>query len=115
VNSAFALMVASCVALGGCGRIATYRYGLVASPIPVATAPTLFFGADLPSTTMQEVALVEAVGEGTRANRDDVLSALQREGARFGADALVHVTFDCGAGSCHSFAVAVRFVPRAQR
>jgi hypothetical protein len=39
-----------------------------------------------------------------------VIQALQQEGARFGADAIVRVRVDCGYGNCHAWGVAVRLV-----
>jgi hypothetical protein len=97
--------------LVGCGTINTYRFPLerpsgVVSPTP----PAVFFEGQMPTQSMQELAMVEAVGSGTKASVEDVVNALQSEAARFGANAIVRVKVDCGYSQCHGWGVAVRYV-----
>lgn len=105
--------VAALATFAGCGRITTYRYPL-ARPAPQAAAarPGIYFEGNLPAEAMQELALVESVGSGTKGSAEDVLTAMQDEAARFGANAIVRVKVECGYGICHGYGVAVRFLGR---
>ncbi len=99
------------LALGvvGCGSVRTYRWPLAAPGNP-AVRPAVYFEGTMPQTSMLEVELVESIGYGTKAEVPDVVSGLQDEAQRWGADAIVRVRVDCGHGSCHGYGVAVRWV-----
>lgn len=99
--------------LVGCGTVTTYRFPLEKPSGQVSpTPPAVFFEGQLPNEAMQELAMVEAVGSGTRASVEDVVNALQIEGARWGASAIVRVKVDCAYSQCHGWGVAVRYVVR---
>lgn len=98
--------------LMGCGTVTTYRFPLD-RPAPVTNAPpAVFFEGQMPNEAMQELAMVEALGSGTKASFEDVVTALQAEGARWGASAIVRVKIDCAYSQCHGWGVAVRYVRR---
>lgn len=104
------LLLTSLALVGtACGSVQTYRWPLAAPGNP-AVRPAVYFEGTIPQASMQEVELVEAIGYGTRANLPDVVSGLQDEAQRWGADAIVRVRVDCGHGSCHGYGVAVRWV-----
>lgn len=96
-------------ALTGCGSMYTYRW-----PLGRAQAPTpgveVYWEGQLPSGGIEELAMVEAVGGGTRASVGEVIAAMQGDAMRYGANALVRVRVDCGHGSCHGYGVAIRYV-----
>jgi hypothetical protein len=99
--------------LTGCGTVTTYRFPLEKPSGQIsATPPAVFFEGQLPQQNMQELAMVEAVGSGTKASIEDVVNALQLEAARFGASAVVRVRVDCGYSQCHGWGVAVKYVGR---
>jgi len=99
--------------LTGCGTVTTYRFPLEKPSGQIsATPPAVFFEGQMPQQSMQELAMVEAVGSGTKASIEDVVNALQLEAARFGASAIVRVRVDCGYSQCHGWGVAVKYVGR---
>lgn len=98
------------VALAGCGTVRTYRFALDRPAAPASARPQVFFEGSLPGTSMRELAMVEAVGTGTKASAEDVVNALQDEAARFGASAVVRVKVDCAYAQCHAWGVAVQYV-----
>ena len=106
--------VVSAIALaafgGGCGSVQTFRWP-ISQPAPPTQRPQVFFEGQMPSTSMTELELVEAVGYGTRANMEDVVTTMQDEAQRYGASAIVRVRVDCGHGTCHGYGVAVRYLP----
>jgi hypothetical protein len=94
-----------------CGRVDTYRYAL-SRPAGVASSPpAIYMEGQNPAGGMQELAMVEAVGYGTKSDMGDVIAALQAEGARWGANAIVRVRVDCGSSTCHGWGVAVKLGP----
>lgn len=102
-----------CALLVGCGTVTTYRFPLEKATGQVsATPPAVFFEGNLPTEAMQELAMVEAVGSGNKASVEDVVGAMQLEGARWGASAIVRVKVDCAYSQCHGWGVAVRFMRR---
>ncbi len=105
-----ALAIAATVV--GCGRLTSYRYPLSQPAAPAAQRPGIYFEGNLPGEAMQELAMVEAVGSGTKASAEDVLGAMQDDAARLGANAIVRVKVDCAYGTCHGYGVAVRFLGR---
>jgi hypothetical protein len=99
--------------LFACGTINTYRFPLEKPTGQVSpTPPAIFFEGQMPTQSMQELAMVEAVGSGTKASVEDVVNALQIEAGRWGASAIVRVRVDCGYSQCHGWGVAVRYVSR---
>jgi hypothetical protein len=108
---AIAAVAAVGLATAACGSISTYRWPL-AQPAPPTQRPEVYFEGQMPSTSMSELELVEAIGYGTRANMGDIVNALQDEAQRYGASAVVRVRVDCGHGTCHGYGVAVRYLQR---
>lgn len=98
------------VMLTGCGTVRTYRFPLDRPAAPSASRPAVFFEGTLPSTSMRELVMVESVGTGTKASTETVVTALQDEAARWGADAIVRVKVDCAYSQCHAWGVAVQYV-----
>ena len=103
------LALLSFAALTGCGSMYTYRWPL-SNPAPPNGRPLVYFEGSLPSAGIQELEMVEAIGGGTHANVDDVVTAMQDEAQSYGANAIVRVRVDCGHGTCHGYGVAIRFV-----
>jgi hypothetical protein len=105
------LTLAVAMVAAGCGSVTTYRFALERPTGQISpTPPAVFFEGQLPQQGMQELAMVEAVGTGTRASVEDVVNALQLEASRFGASAVVRVRVDCGYSQCHGWGVAVKYV-----
>jgi hypothetical protein len=92
-----------------CGRVDTYRYALSRPTGVVSTSPpAVYMEGQTPQGGMQELAMVEAVGYGNKSDMGNVVRALQDEGARWGANAIVRVRVDCGYSTCHGWGVAVK-------
>lgn len=106
-----AALAATALALVACGHVDTFRYPLGSAMTPVTASPAIYFEGNLPQGAMQELAMVEAVGYGTKANTENVAQALSAEASRWGASAVVRVKIECGYGQCHGYGVAVRLVP----
>lgn len=98
------------LSLTGCGTVRTYRFALDRPAAPSGARPAIFFEGSMPNQSMREVAMVESVGTGTKASAEHVVSALQDEAARFGADAVVRIKVDCAYAQCHAWGVAVSYV-----
>jgi len=99
-------------ALAGCGTLETYRFQYGAAN-PPSRRPAVYFEGNAPNVaTMHEIALVEAVGTGTKADMQDVVNALIDEAYRFGANAIVRVRVDCGFSQCHGVGVAVHLAAK---
>jgi hypothetical protein len=91
----------------GCGRIVADH---VVTGTPMAArygGPVQVVMENQPVPPMfTEVALVRARGEGNRANLESVLGALQEEARLVGANAVVRVRIDQGAGSVSALGTA---------
>ncbi|GAC1353113.1 MAG: hypothetical protein NVS3B20_26670 [Polyangiales bacterium] len=109
----------------GCGTVRSYRFPIAnVSPQTPNQRPQVFFEPETagngpvnlaprplaPSRPMQELALVESIGTGTKADTESVVSGLMDEASRYGASAVVRVRVDCGWGECHGYGVAVRYL-----
>jgi len=102
------LALAAALALAGCGTVRSEH--VVTGPVgpPFAgEVRVVMEGAPAPGQ-YQEVAIVTATGAGTEAALPTVLGALRREAAALGADAIIGVRYDRGAGSATATGVAVR-------
>ncbi len=109
----YALVAQLALALTACGSVRTYSYPLAAPQTPTnAAPPSIYFEGNLPAGNMQELALVEAVGYGTKANMEEVAAGLQSQAAHFGANAIVRVKIDCGYSQCHGWGVAVKLIDK---
>ena len=106
------IVATCCVFLFACGTVTTYRFPLDKPGQPTGAPPAVFFEGNLPNQPMQELSMVEAVGSGTKASVEEVVTAMQMEGARWGATAIVRVKVDCAYSQCHGWGVAVRLMPR---
>jgi hypothetical protein len=106
-----ALLLALVASTVGCGTLRTHRFQLGPAGPPGSRPAIVFEGSPIPSA-VEEIAMVEAIGTGSKASQEDVLSALIDEGSRWGATVLVRVRVDCGYGTCHAYGVAARTIAR---
>jgi uncharacterized protein YbjQ (UPF0145 family) len=100
--------LAAALALAACGTVRSEH--VVTGPVgpPFAgEVKVVMEGAPAPAR-YQEVAIVTATGAGAEAALPGVLGALRREAAALGADAVIGVRYDRGAGSATATGVAVR-------
>jgi hypothetical protein len=104
------LVLVAALGLTACGTVRTYRFPLDRPAAPSGARPAIFMEGTLPRRSMRELAMIESVGSGTKANAEDVVYALQDEAVRFGADAVVRVKVDCAYAQCHAWGVAVQYM-----
>jgi len=101
-----ATLLVGCAVLAACTHVSTRSYKVAApSPPYEGRVQILVLGAPLPQS-FQEVAVVQAQGS---TEVDRLLPALQREAARLGCNAILHVRIHDGQAT----GMAVR-IPRSR-
>lgn len=97
-------------ALPACGHVETHEAMLHAAA-PRAGSPVELYMADqpLPSRAFTEIAIVQAVGFGNKAEPEELAAALTARAAELGCDAVIRAAIDLGYSRGHAAGVCVRF------
>ena len=107
----FVLVGCVALALAGCGTVDTHRvvsghaYTPHAGPVAIGME-----GAPVPPD-LEEVAIIQAVGRGTKANMPSVIDGLIHEAQSLGCTHIVRVRIDQGNGMTSGSGVAGRLRP----
>jgi hypothetical protein len=98
-------------ALSGCGHTETH-VALLRAPQPRESGKVELYIADqaAPARPFYDIAFVQAIGFGTKANPEDVTRALTDRGATLGCDAVVRVFIDTGYSRAHAAGVCVKWL-----
>jgi hypothetical protein len=109
-----AILVLAASALG-CGTLTTHHVltGPRAGPYSGNVRVVLEGVAEPPG--LQEVAIIQAVGDGTRANLESLVSGLQEEAASLGCDIVVHVHVDQGSSKASASGALRQRLPDLHR
>lgn len=105
------LALASCLSLVGCGHVETHEAML--RPAQARTVRTVeLYMADqpLPARPFYEIAIVQAVGFGNKADPEDLAEALSARAGTLGCDAVVRTNIDLGYSRGHAAGVCVKFM-----
>jgi hypothetical protein len=95
------------LSLVGCGQVVSDR-AVTGRPLPAHHgAVRLFLESDQQPTGYTEIAIVRAIGTGSEANLESVFEGLRKEAQAVGANAVIRVRVDHGAGVA-GIGVAVR-------
>lgn len=103
------LIPIACLALSlvGCGNLTSERF-ITGRQYPQHQGSVrVILENDAPPEHYEEIAIVRAVGTGTKANLDSVFDGLRDEAHRVGANAVIRVRIDHGNGVA-GIGVAVR-------
>lgn len=94
--------------LAGCGYVVGSH--LITGPVgPPHSGPVTVVMENAPVPfAFTEVAVLQAIGHGVRANLADVLGALQTQAAALGCDAVIRIRIDQGSGMASGTGVCVR-------
>ncbi len=101
--------VVATFSLVGCGHVETHDVLLRAPVAPATKDPDLYIEGRGPTRSFYEVALLQVVGFGSRANPDDVTGALVARAKFLGCDAIVRAHVDQGYARANGFGVCVRW------
>jgi hypothetical protein len=109
VRAGAALVVA--LATAACGHTETH-VAMLRAPQPRTDRAVEVYMADQPAPVRPyyEIALVQAIGSGTDATPEDIVSALTKKAAALGCDAVVRVFIDVGYSRAHAAGVCVRYL-----
>jgi hypothetical protein len=98
------------VTLVGCGHVETHEAMLHPQvPRPGHPVELYMFDQPLPSRPFTEVAIVQAVASGNKAEPEQLAEALSARAAELGCDAVVRTAIDLGYGRAHASGVCVTF------
>lgn len=99
--------------IAACGYTSTHRV-VTGQPGPPHQGEVALYMAGTPAPPLDEVAIVQAVGNGHHADLEHVVSGLKKEAARLGCDALANVKIDQGSSSASGTAICARLRPKGQ-
>ena len=97
--------------LVGCGSVSTHFVVTGPQRARYSGEVAVYLESQAAPPQMTEVAIVQAHGNGDQANLEAVLAGLRRQAALLGADAVIRVRFDQGAGNASAIGVAVVTAP----
>jgi hypothetical protein len=96
-----------CVALSGCGSLTTHNVLTGAPAPPHGGGARVFLQGQPVPPGLREVAIVQAVGTGTKADLESVTSGLVLEAQRLGCTAIANVKIDQGSGTASGTGVCM--------
>jgi hypothetical protein len=109
-----AWILALALALGGCGTTTTHRVLTGAPGAPHGGPVTIIMENAPVPWVVEEVAIVQAVGNGMQADLEHVIDGLKREAQALGCTVIVRVHVDQGSATASATGVAGRVSTPAQ-
>ena len=109
-----AIAVLPFLVLTGCGTLETHSV-VTGAPSAAQTGPVdiVLEGSKEPEG-LEEVAIVQAVGRGSKADLEDLIDGLKEEARLLGCDAVVRVHVDQGAAVASASGIAGRVRPASR-
>jgi hypothetical protein len=108
-----AWILALAIALGGCGSTTTHRVLTGTPGVPHGGPVTIIMENAPVPWVVEEVAIVQAVGEGVQADLEHVIDGLKREAQALGCSVVVRVHIDQGSSTASATGVAGRVAYQA--
>jgi hypothetical protein len=97
--------------VAGCGHIELHEYALRDEGMYTSRGPAeLYLNGERPAHTLYEIAVLQAIGLGSDANLESVMSALAARGGELGCDAVVRTTYDRSIDEVQARGVCVRYI-----
>ncbi len=96
--------------LAACAYTTTHRV-VTGQPGPPHTGEVAVYMAGVAAPPYEEVAIVQAVGQGAHADLEHVVTGLKREAAKLGCNTLANVKIDQGSGTASGTAICARVPP----
>lgn len=107
-----ALLPVPLALLLACAYTTTHRV-MTGSPSAAHSGEVAVFMVGTPPPPYQEVAIVQAVGNGGHADLEHVVEGLKEEARRLGCTAIVNVKVDQGSGTASGTGICGRLLPTA--
>ena len=98
------------LAVTSCSTTKTHRV-VTGSPGAAHQGQVAVYMAGAPTPAYEEVAIVQAVGQGGHADLEHVVKGLRTEAASLGCNSIVNVKVDQGGGTASGTAICARIPP----
>ncbi len=96
----------------GCGTTKMHRV-ITGTPGPAHSGPVLVVMQGMRSPPYEEIAIVQAVGQGSHADLEHVVAGMKKEAQKLGCTALINVKVDQGSGTASGTGICARIVAKA--
>jgi hypothetical protein len=78
-------------------------------PGPHGRVVEIYMSTQTPPRPYYEIAILQAIGEGSDATLEDVMQALSKRGGELGCDAVVRIQIDVGYGRSHATGLCAKY------